>query len=674
VFRPHTILVALSIAGAATMGERSLGAAAAWPARCQPDRIAVEAYDAEVRLLQDSRAEEEKRLGALRRLLDSGDSLARKALAAFFSPSPPTAESQAFVLREVAGMAAAPAWIGPYLTRLADAAPTERVPAVLAALGPVRTREVARALIMKLGGGAGGPGDPGVQEAAARALVRLSGRTDLGSDAEAWRKWFGALEWVSEAEWRRVVGDGLAARAAALEAQRDDAVRRLVESERRRFLASEVGERAAVLAALLGDPLPDLKRLGIELANRELVNGRVPGAPVVEAAMALLDDPAPELRRAAAELVDRLAPDRASEVVLNALAAETDAAIAASLLRSARRWPSARLRDAALHWMKSASPEARRAAIDAAAAVLDAGLLTEAADRRQVLTVVRGAKPGSLSASGLRLLCELGDEADRGRVAVLLTAGEPEARLAAARAAARRSDMLGALLAAAGADASLFSAAAEGVAQLNPTVAGYLSLQSLPAPTAEAKEQALVGLAGRLSPGELLTIAQRTPKPGLRERLLDRFATTPAQSPFELDGSGERRNSLAIAGLILLARTRLELHKPQAALAALATVESIGGEVDIELLISLRIAALLALNRIEEAESFGGEPAAWLDGLESCVGLPHAPQIAARIAELFGARLSEAEAARLEALKARAQGHTAEPDSAPPSTDDQPPP
>src|SRR5690606_22856660 len=101
-----------------------------------------------------------------------------------------------------------------------------------------------------------------------------------------------------------------------------------------RFLAAvDVQARSSHLAALLRDDLPMLRRLGIDLVNRELANARELGPQVGTATLELLKDPSADVRSAGADLVDRLIPNGASIALHEAIAREQNPNVLAKLIR-----------------------------------------------------------------------------------------------------------------------------------------------------------------------------------------------------------------------------------------------------------------------------------------------------------------------------------------------------
>src|SRR5690606_31138620 len=93
------------------------------------------------------------------------------------------------------------------------------------------------------------------------------------------------------------------------------------------------------------------------------------------------------------------------------------------------------------------------------------------------------------------------------------------------------------------------------------------------------------------------------------------------------DGLSPNERHAVYECLLLLAETRLALGRPDAALAALDTIpDDIPEPQRVD---RLRLIALLWTNHLDRAAELDTPAAVWLDGLERCIGEPHATDVAA---------------------------------------------
>ncbi|MBX3359767.1 MAG: hypothetical protein KF745_15225 [Phycisphaeraceae bacterium] len=600
----------------------------------------------ELALLKSSSTEPGVRSAVARRLLASPDISSQKAVQAILD-TPEPSEVQAFLLREIASLPSAPTWTGGFLSRLAEFGSAEQRLGAVAALASVRTRDSLRTLISLAAGNSPGA-SPATRDAAFVALARLTGRAEFGLDARRWQEWFAKIEFLTEFEWQRVLAEGLAEGADRVARDRETALVRLVEMTRTRFaeLPTTGEARSAFLVALLRDEFARIRRVGVVLTNTELANARIPN--VGATAIDLLRDPLPDLRRSAAELVDALQPPGAQEAITNALIIEREESPAAGLLVAARRFPAAVLRPAALRWLARPG-SARKPAIDLVSILYDRGLLGGEEDTEAVLAVLRKMDPESIPPTGLRLLVVLGKSPDRELVAGLLRSASQTVRQAAADAMASRPETLESLIGAAKSDASLFRAAAGAVAAAGPTRREYDMIATLPAPSPDVRRDGLAAVAAAMGPGPALEIARREQDAALREAILARLETLATRAAPD----GIQDSAAMAEAMLLLARTRLDMRQPAAALDALnAHTRLASADAGSK---SLRCETLIALNRLDEAGLLDAPASAWLDGLERATTPGQAAAVAQAIRSRFADQLSPGEADRLATLEAKQQ-------------------
>ncbi|HRQ73209.1 MAG TPA: tetratricopeptide repeat protein [Phycisphaerales bacterium] len=505
--------------------------------------------------------------------------------------------------------------LGAPLGVLASASPAEQVPAVLGALASVRTREAARTIVAFVE-----PSHPAaVRTAAFDALERLAARTDLPRTAEAWQAWVTRVETLPERLWQRELIESLARRSADLWQRNERAKTRLVETTRRLYLLVTAEERLTMLASLLRDDRDELRRLGFELAARELSATNTLGGEVAAAAISLLEHAGADVRAEAALLVSRLAPPEAEPVVGRALARETDARAAEALLVAATRWPSPVIRGPALAWLGRESG-ARGAAADALLALHRAGLLDDPTDRQRVVEALKAAPVDALNASSVRLLAALGDDDDRRTVASLLGSTRGGVRSAAADSLAPFAEFTSAITARAADDPSLFAAACRAVQAHLPAVEAFERMVLLPAPTPAAHAAALDAFVETLAPADRVAVARVARSPARRELAL---------APL-IEGAKARHldESDRVEAILLLAEARLALGRAETALAVLDVLPEATDDATHARAVRARLDALIALRRFDDAAALVADADAWLDALDRAATLPHAAEAA----------------------------------------------
>ncbi|MBX3406293.1 MAG: hypothetical protein KF869_05975 [Phycisphaeraceae bacterium] len=578
--------------------------------------------------LADPAGDSAQRTAAASRVLASSDPQSRLAAVALLAPGG-MADAQRLLLDRAAELSNAPAWlVGPCRGLIeAPGSPAQVRLAAVNALASVRSRDSVRVLIALLDAGE----RPELREPAARALLRLTGRAELATDARRWREWFASVEWLPDAEWRSVLAHGLAEAADRAARERDRSVALLVDALRANFQDSDKPEqRSAMLFRFLQHEMAAVRRLGLQLARQEVANARSLDANVVRATEALLTDSSREFRRAAAELLATLPRLDIADAVANALIREEDPEVAAPLLRAAARNPTPAITASVMRWVEG--PElCRGPALNAAAALYAEGDLSDPAAFVTLRRVLRDAPLSDLSPGPngtLALYYALGGTAERSRVRALLDHDDPNLRLSAADLLSSDADATDALIAAAQRDPRLLGAVARAVATHRPTFDGFDAVRQLRAESVTVHREALLEVAAQMPPQDLLAAALVVEDPVFREALLSRLTATDELQTFGIWRiRAQTPNPSVIAGLLLLCRTRLELGRPAAAMEVLTDLEPVWMLIEPGEREHLRTVTLLWLNRIEEASQCGGSIVDWLDGLERAIHLPHAPAI-----------------------------------------------
>jgi hypothetical protein len=537
----------------------------------------------------------------------------------------------------------APVWYAPCVQLARTDSPLAAE--AISALASFRTREAAAVLVEIVADAR----PPLLQDAAARALTRLTGRDDLTPGQ--WREWLADALSLSDRQWQRQLLLSHIRRVQTLQSSGREADRQLADAWRQVHLLTPQDQRSDLLVRLLQHTTPALRDLGFDLINREIGESRQLSAAVGQAAISLLTSPEPVVRAQAALLLDRLAPPEAEPAILTALERESDHRAADALLRAASRWPSGAMVKPVLRWL-DASPALRLRAASTAWALLRDGFLTEPSDQAVVLLGVRAIETPALTAPACRILATLGAEPDLARLHTLLASEDPALRAIAADALALRPDQTDTLLAAATNDATLFEPTARALRSHLHDARGYAALCRLPSPSPQIRTRALAEYASLLPTPEIIRLARLASDPAEALHLLRPL--TAAERTVDPAADPELASQLA-AGLYLLVRTSITLNLPADALNALSLLPAGVSAPDLPTataLDDLRATLLLWLNRLDDAEAIEASPNAWLDALDHAITEPHAPAIAARITTRFP-DLTPEDAARLAALRQR---------------------
>lgn len=638
--RAALVVATMAVGGMPALAQENGQTPGLAPAHSEPGPL--------ISVLLDGAAEPASRDSAADRLvtLANRPEVARSIIDILEKP-PASKDAPQILLAAIARAWDVPGRLSRPLIDLAEQADAARAPGFMGAIAALRTPDSARALVRFLDST-----QPPVRAGAAEALVRMTGRDDLGDDSPAWRDWLDHTRGLSMAQWDSLLAEGVWRRSQRLDADRRTMADRLTDGYRQLYLALPAtpgDQRAKLLSQMLLGTRPELRDLGFEIVSREVASGKSVDGPVSDAAAELLSSPSASVRAKAAALVMQLTRPSVAPRLVQALVTETDPATASQLLLGLARWPDAAGREPALKWLES-DPKVRPAAAEALLALRREGLITSPADQDRIAAALRQMPASELNPAACQLLVAFGDDRDRQTVADLLSAGGAASKTGAAEALVGRPEFVDAILNAAKVDPALFATAARAVSANRATAAGYEQLASLAAPTADDRTRALLETSAALRPTELLDVAKGTEDPAFRQRLLARLTE---HGP-EPKGGLQPGDPEAISqGIVLLARTDLALKRPDLAAAALDALPRSAAGVDSQELLQLRTVALLWSNRMEDAQQLDAPAAAWIEGLERAIAEPHARAILREIRQRFGGGLTKEQAERVKELAAR---------------------
>lgn len=530
-----------------------------------------------------------------------------------------------------------------------DQAPTTSAVFTLLSRSPTRD---AAGVVMDVAMHPDRPVEPRVRADAIAALESITGITSLGADLVRWNEWWSTARWLPESEWRLQVLQAQTARAAMLREANRAAGEELSAVYRRLHAAIAEDARPALLVEMLSSRTTGVRRTAFDLVMVSLLNARPVPNEVAEAATARLTDPVASVRTEAARVVELLSRPEAGPALVAALSRETDPSAAAAMLRAMAKSPTDRGVDLAATWLVR-TPESAAAAEQLLLAAMRAGLVIPETSAARVRTALAERPAGSLSPTAIALLLRLGE---RARVESLLTAEGDATAIAAAQALGENADGVDAVVQAARSRPALFPAAIAALTRHRSTadglaIAGALADRNVP------EQQAAVRAMARSLPVSELRIALAAERDAAQR---DALLAAVADSPGFLTEGPDTTERVDLA----LALVEARLQRGSAA-DALALLERFPAGWSGPRVLALRIAALVALNRLDDAGTltdtapYGGPVIAspwadaWLDGLEWSLQQPTARDLSQRIATRFAGSLSDAQALRLATLTRR---------------------
>ncbi|MFG0274852.1 MAG: hypothetical protein ACF8QF_07335, partial [Phycisphaerales bacterium] len=508
-------------------------------------------------------------------------------------------------------------------------APDDSAERALSRLAESRSRAAVRAALAVYSGAR----SPAVRAAALRALIRQTGMAQLGDNPARWRDWWTEVEWLSEPEWRARVAAAQGERAQRLEQQRDALAARLVETHRRLHAALPPEQRSTLVAELIADDRVELRLLGLDLAQRAMLNARPLTDEALAAAIERMRDADERVRVQAAQIVGRAAPSNAADAAAGALAEESSPGAASAQLAILTRFPVANAGDGALRWLGSATA-ADAPAADALGAMARAGMLDHAERRAAALDRARAIPSERWTPAHIRLFDAIGSREDLRRLAAgALTSESADVRLAGAGALARRPGWDDNLADALRSDPALLGAIAQGISARIAARDGLERFRAICA-AAGVGDQRLEhedALIIQMPVDAALDANWSIESPARRLALLESLAARPDP---------------ADASLLALAQARLDRADGAGALALVDRLRE-PSSLDARAMLVL---VLAWTNDLDRAATLDAPVSAWLEAcaIVERAGLEHAPSVAARALALYGERLSDADRTRLE--------------------------
>jgi len=555
------------------------------------------------------------------------------------------------IVEALGGVSCVPQELLPDLITACNGLPATQKAAMLRAVASVRERAAAQYLVSLLDIPSA---DTTLRRAVVEALVRQSGRDDLGDDAARWRDLLAALP--TDEAWRDSAILALASKADRERDQKSLIQSRLLETLRALHLATPADKRWPLITSMVSDQLPCVNLLGLELISRELSAGNRPDGKLGVRILSLLASSDPSIREQAAILIANLSPEGADSAVRNALDSERVPATAAALLNAAARWPSIETEESVLHWVDpavwaSAGTTVRDASLDAAWALYRGGMIRSDQASDRVLDAIRTISLAELNGSGCRLRAELGDQSDLDAIVVLLGSKNPAQRLATAEALITSPEYLPRILAAAREDPLLIDVAVRGVITIAPDVPNFAAIEEATRKAPDQRRAALTVVAGVLNEDEIIDASRRLrADPALREAILATLADPRRVMAERTDPS---RLSYTAEALVELAELRIELGKYGEALTALETLPEIDTYIPADRLRDLKTIAFIGVNRLDQARQLGAKPDVWLRALDLCTDQTQAAQVASLIETSMAAALTAPDRVKLESLKGR---------------------
>lgn len=311
---------------------------------------AAQQLDEDLRLVVGSNEPDVRLIGA-RRLLTGGNGEATQRLIGVLQAVPPDLAAQIAICQAVAEIGSpAPELAEPLIKLLGDQRPglgdaviqalrrfeDEQVVGRLLSIAQnggalVERREAAVRVLGEMGENSQAvgalvslvdDGASGIRQAVLSALEQATGTPH--PDAASAIKWWEAHQSMTPLEWSRLANERRMARMRDLRERSRLLTRRLVSACRENYIHTPSAERPKRLLSFLGDELPKIRALGLELINALITDRKEVGQEVKNRLVEMVADSDAGLRQKVALMVGDLRLTEAVPKLLETLAREPD--------------------------------------------------------------------------------------------------------------------------------------------------------------------------------------------------------------------------------------------------------------------------------------------------------------------------------------------------------------
>jgi HEAT repeat protein len=200
--------------------------------------------------------------------------------------------------------------------------------AVARAMGTIIEQRAANALMDRI---TDAHEHPAVKQAAADALLDMTGLESNGTDPAAWQKWWQQAQRLKEPDFRQAYLAEAVRRRAYSQHRLDSLIAALGNEFDGQFHALAGTQRDSLLMRLLGASEPELRTIGAILVTHAVEEALPVPTQAREQLRWLVGDSSPQVRRAAAEALAQLNDPKALNDLLAQLAIEHDPNVKAAL-------------------------------------------------------------------------------------------------------------------------------------------------------------------------------------------------------------------------------------------------------------------------------------------------------------------------------------------------------
>ena len=286
--------------------------------------------------------------------------------------------------------------------------------------------------------------DTAIRAAAGEALAMLTNIRAFGTSPDRWRRWWAESKNKPASAWLADLAENLAREKARLEDENAKLRQRLATAMMDVYEATAAAQKGKLLLSALKDPLPDVRLVGVTLANRKVATNGGADAELRTQVRTMLADEDPRVRQAAALLEANVGDPNAVGELLGRLKIEEVPKVKQGLLTALGQLRDPKTIGPILAEVLSKDEPVAAAAAEAlargAATQPLVGKMRDEAVRTLLVRYGKGANPAPGAALREAILTAMGTVADKKFVPTLksgLKGIEATVRLAAVKSLAQ---------------------------------------------------------------------------------------------------------------------------------------------------------------------------------------------------------------------------------------------
>lgn len=265
--------------------------------------------------------------------------------------------------------------------------------------------------------------DTAVRQAASDTLVQLTSIRAFGNNRYKWKEWWRQNMNKDRSQWLADLAESLGQAKATLEAENSRLRTRLAKSMMDLFAETAAAQRDSRLMSYLKDPLEDVRLVGLELLNRNLVGGAAVSPELRTQVRTLIADDDNHVRQESVKLLAIMGDNEALKVLLDRLKTENASGVRVAILLALGQLKDVKALPVVMVEINSKQDDEAAAAAIALGKIAAKGALDEETQKQAVKALTERHQLAMKNASDASvreaILAAMGDVGDKSFVPLL---------------------------------------------------------------------------------------------------------------------------------------------------------------------------------------------------------------------------------------------------------------